>query len=68
MAKILAMTVHSLSTYMQAVETNSRNGIRVLSWIKPGSVPSGNRILNTWEPVLIQVPTSRKIEVILNFV
>tara|TARA_R110000868_G_scaffold65361_2_gene195549 strand:- start:18 stop:596 length:579 start_codon:yes stop_codon:yes gene_type:complete len=56
----IAMTVHSLSTYMQAVETNSRNGIRVLSWIKPGSVPSGNRILNTWEPVLIQVPTSRK--------
>jgi hypothetical protein len=56
----IAMTVHSLSTYMQAVETNSRNGIRVMSWVKPSAVPSGNRIRNTWEPVLVQVPDSRK--------
>jgi len=56
----IAMTVHSLSTYMQAVETNSRNGIRVMSWVKPSAVPSGNRIQNIWEPLLVQVPASRK--------
>ena len=42
----IALTVHSLSTYLSAIETDSRNGIRVLAWIKPAAVTSGSRITN----------------------
>jgi hypothetical protein len=56
----IAMSVHSLSTYLSEIETDSRNGIRVCVWHKLSSFPSGNRITNHWEPVLIKVPASRK--------
>jgi hypothetical protein len=56
----IAMSVHSLSTYLEIVETDSRNGIRVCVWYKPSAVTSGNRITNNWEPVLIRVPQTRK--------
>jgi hypothetical protein len=56
----IAMSVHSLSTYMSAVETDSRNGIRVCVWHKPSAVTSGSRITNTWEPVLVKVPKERR--------
>ena len=56
----VAMSVHSLSTYLSVVETDSRNGIRVAVWHKPSAFPSGSRIANNWEPVLIKVPSSRK--------
>ena len=56
----IAMSVHSLSTYMSCVETDSRNGIRVAVWHKPSAFPSGSRIANNWEPVLIKVPNDRK--------
>ena len=56
----IALTVHSLSTYMSELQTNSRNGIRVMCWVKPSSIPSGNRLQNVWEPVIIKMPQSRK--------
>ena len=56
----IALTVHSLSTYMEEIATNSRNGIRVMAWVKPSAVPSGNRIQNIWEPVIVKMPQSRK--------
>jgi hypothetical protein len=56
----IAMSVHSLSTYLQEVETDSRNGIRVCVWHKPSSYPSGSRIANVWEPVLFRVPKERR--------
>jgi hypothetical protein len=56
----IAMSVHSLSTYLSIVETDSQNGIRVAVWNKPSAVPSGNRILNNWEPVLLKVPKTRR--------
>lgn len=56
----IAMSVHSLSTYLNIVETDSRNGIRVCVWHKPAAVTSGNRITNNWEPVLVRVPNGRK--------
>jgi hypothetical protein len=56
----IAMSVHSLSTYLKIVETDSRNGIRVCVWHKPSAVTSGNRITNSWEPVLVKVPKTRK--------
>lgn len=56
----IAMSVHSLSTYLQVIETDSRNGIRVCTWVKPSAVTSGSRIKNNWEPVIIKVPQSRR--------
>jgi hypothetical protein len=56
----IAMSVHSLSTYLEVVETESENGIRVCVWHKPNAIPSGSRIINYWEPVLVKVPASRK--------
>jgi hypothetical protein len=56
----IAMSVHSLSTYLAEVGTDSRNGIRVCVWHKPSSSPSGSRIGNYWEPVLVKVPQERR--------
>ena len=56
----IALTVHSLSQYLNKIETDSRNGIRVLSWHKPQAIPSGNRIATSWEPVIVRVPKDRK--------
>jgi hypothetical protein len=56
----IALSVHSLSTYLEVIETDSRNGIRVCVWHKPSAVTSGSRITNHWEPVIIKVPTDRK--------
>jgi len=57
---VIAMSVHSLSTYLSVVETDSRNGIRVAVWHKPSAFPSGSRIANNWEPVLVKIPKNRK--------
>jgi len=57
---VIALSVHSLSTYLEVIKTDSRNGIRVMSWVKPSAVTSGSRITNTWEPVIVRVPASRK--------
>ena len=56
----IAMSVHSLSTYLSIVETDSRNGIRVAVWNKPSAITSGSRIVNNWEPVLLKIPKSRR--------
>jgi hypothetical protein len=56
----IACTSHSLSTYLSVIPTHSENGIRILSWIKPASLPSGSRITQSWEPVIVKVPKERK--------
>lgn len=56
----IAMSVHSLSTYLDVVDTDSRNGIRVGVWQKTNPPPSGSRILNAWEPVLFYIPAERR--------
>ena len=56
----IAMSAHSLSTYLQVIDTESENGIRVCVWHKPNPLPSGSRIFNVWEPVLVKVPHNRK--------
>jgi hypothetical protein len=56
----IAMSVHSLSTYLDVIETDSRNGIRVCVWNKPSAITSGNRITNHWEPVIVRVPKDRR--------
>jgi hypothetical protein len=57
---VIALSVHSLSTYLSVIETNSRNGIRIGVWYKPSASPSGSRIGNHWEPVIVKVPNQRK--------
>lgn len=56
----IALSVHSLSQYLQKIETDSRNGIRVMVWHKPSSSPSGSRVGSYWEPVIVRVPATRK--------
>ncbi len=56
----IAMTVHSLSTYLSVIDTDSRNGIRVMSWIKPNAVTSGSRVTNSWEPVIVKIAKERR--------
>ena len=56
----IAMSVHSLSTYLDITGTDSRNGFRVCVWHKPSAITSGSRITNNFEPVLIKVPDSRR--------
>ena len=56
----IALSVHSLSTYLEVIKTDSRNGIRVCVWHKPASVTSGSRIKNNWEPVIVKVPEDRR--------
>ena len=56
----IAMSVHSLSTYLKIIDTDSRNGIRVCVWNKTSAVTSGSRIKNSWEPVSIKVPKDRR--------
>ena len=56
----IAGTSHSLSQYLSVIETGRENGIRIMSWIKPASIPSGSRITQSWEPVIVKVPHSRK--------
>jgi hypothetical protein len=57
----IAMSVHSLSTYLSCVDTDSRNGIRVAVWYRRNSINSPSvRVLNRWEPVLLRIPEGRK--------
>lgn len=56
----IALTVHSLSQYLDKIKTDSRSGIRVLSWVKPSAVPSGNRVTTGWEPVIVKIPQERR--------
>ena len=56
----IALSVHSLSTYLDVLETESENGIRVGVWHRPNAVPSGSRIFNNWEPVIFKIPKCRK--------
>jgi len=56
----IAATSHSLSTYLSVIPTHSENGIKIMTWIKPGSFPGGSRIINSWEPVIVKVPKDRK--------
>lgn len=56
----IALTSHSLSTYLSVIKTERENGIRVMSWIKPASLPSGSRITQSYEPVIVKIPKDRK--------
>lgn len=56
----IAMSAHNLSTYLSVIETESENGIRVCVWHKPNPIPSGSRIFNVWEPVIVKIPEGRK--------
>jgi hypothetical protein len=57
---VIAMSSHNLDIYLQHLEIGSGTNYRVCAWIKPTSVPSGSRIRNGWEPVLLKLADSRK--------
>lgn len=50
----IAATAASLPVYLAADPT-----LRVAVWHKTRSVPSGWRVMNVWEPVLLHIPPSR---------
>ena len=56
----IALTSHSLSTYLKVIKTERENGIRIMAWIKPASLPSGSRITQSFEPVIVKIPKERK--------
>ena len=56
----IAMNVHSLPIYLKKVKPSSDSGFRVCSWIKTNSAPSGSRIRNGWEAVLIYNHPTRR--------
>lgn len=50
----IAAAADSLAVYLAAAPQ-----LRVMVWHRGNSVPSGSRIANQWEPVLIRVPDGR---------
>jgi hypothetical protein len=68
----IAATVPSLPVYLDAVTRHvplhrdakarpwSSPPVRVLSWHTPNGSPSATRIRQTWEPVLVYVPLTRR--------
>lgn len=58
----LAGNTESLPVYLVAAGNrfSQRGNVRIGSWHRPGAVPSGSRILQSWEPVVFCIPESRK--------
>jgi DNA modification methylase len=56
----IAMNVHSLPVYLKKLKPEASSGYRVCSWIKTNSAPTGSRIRNGWEPVLIYNHPTRR--------
>lgn len=52
----VAASVDSLSVYLPVCPPH----VRILSWHKGNSIPSGSRVANQWEAVLARVPDSRR--------
>ena len=57
---VIAMSSHNLSMYLKWCETGSSSDYRVCVWVKPSSVPSGSRIRNAYEPVLLKLNRDRR--------
>lgn len=58
-AWVIAMNVDSLPLYLETICAQSE-GIKICVWHKTDGVPSGSRIMNMWEPVLVKVPVGRR--------
>ena len=56
----IATSVYGLNVYLQQVDLGWSSGYRLAIWHKPISAPSGSRIRNAYEPVIIKVPESRR--------
>lgn len=55
----IAASADSLPLYLRHVPVDSR----VLVWHKRNALPSGWRVMNTWEPVIAYLPTARRARV-----
>ena len=56
----IAMNVYSLPLYLKKIKPTANTGFRVCTWIKTNSAPTGSRIRNGWEPVLIYNHPTRR--------
>ena len=56
----IATSVMGLNVYLREIDLKQGSGYRMAIWHKPISSPSGSRIRNAYEPVLIYVPKDRR--------
>lgn len=55
----IAMSADSLPLYLSVCPAD----VRVMVWHKRNALPSGWRVMNTWEPVVTRIPSSRRARV-----
>jgi hypothetical protein len=56
----IATSVMGLNVYLQEIDLSQGSGYRLAIWHKPLSSPSGSRIRNVYEPVIIYIPQDRR--------
>lgn len=56
----IATSVMGLNVYLQKADLRQGSGFRLAIWHKPTSAPSGSRLRNVYEPVLIYIPEDRR--------
>ncbi len=54
----IAMAHDNLRTYLPLIP--AAVPIRIGIWRKPQNMPSGARVINTWEPVIVRIPEGRR--------
>ena len=56
----IATSVMGLNVYLKEIDLTQGSGYRICIWHKPISAPSGSRIRNVYEPVIIYIPSDRR--------
>lgn len=56
----IATSVMGLNVYLKEIDLKQGSGYRICIWHKPISSPSGSRIRNVYEPVIIYIPADRR--------
>lgn len=56
----IATSVMGLNVYLREIDLKQGSGYRMAIWHKSYSAPSGSRIRNVFEPVLVYVPSDRR--------
>ena len=56
----IATSVMGLNVYLKEIDLRQGSGYRLCVWHKPISAPSGSRIRNVYEPVIIYIPSDRR--------
>lgn len=56
----IATSVMGLNVYLREIDLKQGSGFRICIWHKPISSPSGSRIRNVYEPVIVYIPADRR--------